>query len=152
MSVRYQWGNTRAHAQYNAERPNEVIGRYLNLIITQMHVVGMYELTWDNLPKFLQRLHIVDAATGGGDFGDTFNVWEPHIVSSFVGLTTNATPMTDAAFFKHVRTLNERTEREIAKRWEGEQWREKQEEKWVDEYHKGYALYLPGECPEPEGE
>jgi hypothetical protein len=66
--------------------------------------VGIGKITRDNAAEFYARCKLVEACTGAlmtspdGDVPVT-----PDVVERFIGVTTNASPYTPAAFYRHLR-------------------------------------------------
>lgn len=71
-------------------------------VVFQTMFVGMPQITRDNVEQFAMRILLFNAASGG--------IFSPHTSSEvldkvlpWVGLRTNASHMTDAAFYKKLR-------------------------------------------------
>jgi hypothetical protein len=74
--------------------------------ILSMHT-GINKITTKNAPEFYVRCKLVETCFGGSLMRDSEGEPVPisyEIIERFIGVTTNASPYTEAQFYKHLRT------------------------------------------------
>lgn len=91
------------------ELTDEHYGQTVETVVFNTMFVGINPITEENYVQMAMRCTIHDAAQGAL-YGKTFPEWI-EVIRPWVGLRTNASPMTDAAFYKRVREITEDTMR-----------------------------------------
>lgn len=136
MALRVDFKNTKYAV---AREKNKALDSWYERVSMALYFVGLRELTWDNLSTFLIRYNCLMAACGMRSPFDT----DPTVVETFVGITTNVTPETDAQFFRRVAKSAKMTADDLRKQWETESREEKFNERWQREFETGWTTGGP---------
>lgn len=120
MSLNVKWVDTYAFATGDYTEDGQVgdgsnpslLRNWASNVAFAMMSTGIQQLTKENLPIFLVRLNVLQAACGDNTIG--FN---PDVYESFVGARTNVTPETDAVFFRRMAKTAVGTAQQYREQW-----------------------------------
>lgn len=92
---------------WNTIRGNEAVTRDTLALMTM--AVGMYEITEANARDFYARVSFWEKVNGAQRYDDGTPVYlTPEDILRFIGLRTNASPMTEAKYRNHVWNTHKR--------------------------------------------
>jgi len=120
MALTVRWADTHAFAVSDYTEDGKtgdgsnpsLLRNWAQHVAFAMMFTGIQVLTKENLPTFVTRYNVLEAACGNNTMG-----FQPDIYECFVGARTNVTPETDAVFFRRMAQAAKGTADSYRRQW-----------------------------------
>lgn len=120
MALNVRWADTHAFATGDYTEDGKVgdgsnpslLRNWAEHVAFAMMLTGIQSITKENLPTFVTRFNVLQAASGQRTIG-----FLPDIYEAFIGARANVTPETDAAFFRRMAKTAKGTADDYRRQW-----------------------------------
>jgi hypothetical protein len=122
MALTVRWADTHAFATGDYVEDGKVgdgsnpslLRNWARHVAFAMMLTGIGRLTKENLPTFITRYNVLEAAAGNNTIG-----FDPDVYECFIGASANVADESDAVFFRRMAKTAKGTADDYRRMWEG---------------------------------